>query len=141
MNKIVTGHEIKPRANLSRADLSRADLSRANLFRADLFRADLSGANLSRADLFEADLSGANGIVSFGPVGNERRIGYMTSAGVQLGCFWGPVDEACAAVRAKYGEGSGYEAMLRAAAQILADGIKPIPQEASNADPKALEVK
>ncbi len=124
---------------MSEANISGANLSNANLSKADLFRADLSGVTLSGTYLSGVTLSGVNGIVSFGPVGNEGRTGYMTSAGVQLGCFWGPVDEACAAVRAKYGEGSGYEAMLRAAAQILADGIKPIPQEASaalNTEPK-----
>ena len=129
-------------ANLSRADLreanlSRADLREANLYGVDLCGANLREANLSRADLREANLSmgvdlcganlrgadlrGAKGIVSFGPVGGELRIGYMTSAGVKLGCFWGSYKDALSAVSEKYGEQSAYVQMLKAAKAVLVE--------------------
>lgn len=79
-------------------------------------RADLSGADLSEG----ANLSGAHGIVSFGPAGNARRIGYAVAfpdgtVMVQLGCFWGTSEGAISAIAKKYGEGSAYAALVAAA--------------------------
>lgn len=52
---------------------------------------DLTGADLHGADLRDTDLRGANGIYSFGPIGEERRIGYAvkhdSKVMVKLGCF------------------------------------------------------
>jgi len=116
------------RAYLSGANLSGANLSGANLSRADLSGANLSGANLSRANLSMAYLSGAylsraGNFISFGPIGRDRRIGYAVlhddGSRVQLGCFWGTLDEACKAIAAKYGESSSYEALVRAACAAL----------------------
>jgi hypothetical protein len=115
-------------AYLRGADLSEADLSEAYLRGAYLRGADLSGADLSEADLRGADLSGADlseakSIVSFGPVGKKRRIGYAVAhhggPRIQLGCFWGTLDEACAAIEKKYGENSTYEQLVRAACAAL----------------------
>tara|TARA_R110000772_G_scaffold13110_5_gene39166 strand:+ start:1538 stop:1960 length:423 start_codon:yes stop_codon:yes gene_type:complete len=120
-------------ANLSGARLSGADLSSANLFDADLSNADLSGANLSGtnlrgANLRGADLCDARSVVSFGPVGRLRRIGCAVSHDggprIQLGCFWGTLDAACAAIRDKYGDGSAYENLVRAACAALEEEIK-----------------
>ena len=90
---------------------------------ADLSRADLSGADLSGAYLRGANLSGAVGIVSFGPVGDERRIGYAVEHDdgprVQLGCFWGTLEEACTDIVERYGEASAYEALVRAACALV----------------------
>jgi hypothetical protein len=73
----------------------------------------LSGANLSRAV----------GIMSFGPVGCERRIGYAVAHDdgprVQLGCFWGTLEKALSATITKYGEASAYEALVRAACAVV----------------------
>ena len=103
----------------------KRDFTGANLRGADLRGADLSGAYLSGADLRGAYLSGAVGIVSFGPVGNERRIGYAVAHDdgprVQLGCFWSTLEEACTAIVEKYGEGSTYEALVRAACAVVMD--------------------
>jgi hypothetical protein len=86
-------------------------------------RANLRGANLIGSDLSGTDLRGAKGIVSFGPVGEERRIGYAvnysTHAMVQLGCFWGTQEEAQTAIRAKYGDNSTYEALMNAACAVV----------------------
>ena len=130
-------------ADLSNADLRGADLSNAylrctnlrnaDLRGADLFNADLHGADLFNANLFDANLSGANlsgarGVVSFGPVGQLRRIGCAVSHDggprIQLGCFWGTLDAACAAIRDKYGDGSAYENLVRAACAALEEEIK-----------------
>ena len=115
-------------ANLRGANLRGANLRGANLRRAELSWADLSGADLRRAelswaDLRRADLRGAKNIVSFGPVGEDFRIGYAVQheegIHVQLGCFWGTLDEACAAIAEKYGDASTYEALVRAACAVL----------------------
>ena len=120
-------------ANLYGADLRGANLYGANLYGADLRGADLRGANLHGANLYGADLRdaymrganlhGAVSVISFGPIGQERRIGYAVKHGVepmiQLGCFWGSLDEAAAAIRAKYGENSTYENLVRAACAAL----------------------
>ena len=115
-------------AYLRGADLSEASLIGANLIGADLSEADLSGAYLSAAKLDGAYLRGAYlrgalSIVSFGPVGKERRIGYAVAHDdgprVQLGCFWGTLAEACAAIRAQYGANSTYENLVRAACAVL----------------------
>jgi uncharacterized protein YjbI with pentapeptide repeats len=139
---VLSGADLRD-ADLSRADLSGADLSRADLRDSDLSRADLrdavlkdadlsrvvlrdavlrdadlSGAVLRDADLSRVVLSGADGIVSFGPVGNKRRIGYAVRHGVamvQLGCFWGTEKAALVAVKAKYGSRSTYAALVVAA--------------------------
>ena len=111
-------------SDLYGADLRGANLSGANLYDAHLRRANLSGADLSDADLTGANLRGANlygayGIVSFGPVGARRRIGYVVKhdggAMVQLGCFWGDHASAIEAIRDKYDENSTYEAFVTAA--------------------------
>jgi len=97
--------------------------------RADLYAAYLSGANLSRADLRGADLSGADlrgaeGIMSFGPIGNEKRIGYAWldkdgKAVIRLGCSEKNLNDTIAAIRLKYGVKSNYEAMVKLAAKII----------------------
>jgi hypothetical protein len=111
-------------ADLARANLAGANLADANLAGANLARAYLAGANLAGAYLARADLAGAGKIISFGPVGRAKRIGYAVahedSPHIQLGCFWGSLDEACAAISAKYGENSTYEALVRAACAALA---------------------
>lgn len=88
-------------------------------------KANLRGTDLHEADLHEANLHGAKSIVSFGPVGKERRIGYAVSHNdgprIQLGCFWGTLDEACVAIAKKYGENSTYEQLARAACAVLDD--------------------
>jgi len=110
-------------ANLRYADLSGADLSGADLSGADLSGADLSGANLRDADLSDADLRGANGIMLFGPIGKNRRIGYAALHAdcimFQLGCHWGNLPDTCAAIVKKYGENSDYERMVKLCAEIL----------------------
>jgi hypothetical protein len=110
-------------ANLSGANLICANLICANLSSANLICANLSGANLSGANLSGANLSGAVGISIFGPVGNERRIGYVVKhengAMVKLGCFWGTEEEASKAIIKKYGEGSTYELFMRAACRVV----------------------
>ena len=134
LKKYAAGERIFCNADLSEANLSGADLSEADLSGADLSGADLSGANLRwadlrRADLRGADLSGAKNIVSFGPVGEEFRIGYAVKHDegprVQLGCFWGTLDEACAAIAAKYGDASTYKALVRAACAVLGASDAP----------------
>jgi len=111
-------------ADLSGADLSGADLSGAYLSGADLSGAYLRGADLSGAYLSGAYLSGAKNIISFGPVGNDGRIGYAVTGKegdimVQLGCFWGTQKEAVAAVSEKYGKKGAYVALLKAACDVL----------------------
>ena len=87
------------------------------------YRANLYGANLSGANLSRADLSGAVGVVSFGPIGNDRRIGYAVRHSryvmVKLGCFWGTEEEALAAIAKKYGPRSKYASLVRAACATL----------------------
>ena len=116
-------------AYLSGAYLHGADLSGANLSEADLSGAYLNGANLRRAYLNGANLYGAKNIVSFGPVGKDLRIGYAVQheegPRVQLGCFWGTLDEACAAIATKYGDASTYEALVRAACAVLGASDAP----------------
>ena len=123
LKRYAAGKRMFCKANLRGADLRGADLSGANLRGANLSGADLSGANLRGAYLSGADLSGAKNIVSFGPVGDDFRIGYAVQheegPRVQLGCFWGTLDEACAAIAAKYGDASTYEALVRAACAVL----------------------
>ena len=84
----------------------------------------LRGADLSGAYLSGAYLSGAKNIISFGPVGNDGRIGYAVTGKegdimVQLGCFWGTQKEAVAAVSEKYGKKGAYVALLKAACDVL----------------------
>ena len=122
------------RADLRGADLNGADLRRANLSWVDLRRANLKGVKLNGADLSWADLNGADlrrakNIVSFGPIGEDLRIGYAVQHDdgprVQLGCFWGTLDEACAAIAEKYGDASTYEALVRAACAVLGASDAP----------------
>ena len=91
--------------------------------RASLIGADLSGASLSGAHLSCADLSRADGIMSFGPIGRDGRIGYaVLHADVvmyQLGCHWGNLVGTCAAIVSKYGADSLYEKQVRLASEIL----------------------
>ena len=115
-------------ANMSEANMSEANMSEANMSRANLSGANLSGADLSGADLSGADLSGADlwrdrGVVSFGPVGFERRIGYAFMLNgkphLRLGCFTGTEKEALDAISEKYGPRSSYAALVRAACREL----------------------
>ena len=116
-------------ANLSGADLYGANLHEANLRGANLRGANLRGADLSGADLRGADLRGANlheadAIISFGPVGNEKRIGYAWinkdgKAIIKLGCHEGNLKETVAAIRAKYGAKSAYEGVVKACVKSL----------------------
>lgn len=112
------------RANLYCADLRRADLTGARLLQSHLYKADLTGAILEGAHLDEAFLRYAKGIVSFGPVGKNRRIGYAVNHGsyamVKLGCFWGTARSAIEAVTEAYGKNSTYVRLIRAAvAEVL----------------------
>ena len=114
-------------ANLRGANLRGADLSGANLSGADLSGANLSGAYLSRAYLSGAYLSGAGRIYSFGPIGEEKRIGYAVAhdggAMVKLGCFWGTEPEALAKIIIKYGDDSDYAAQVALACKIVMAGF------------------
>ena len=111
------------RAKLINANLSGADLSEANLIGANLSWVDFRGADLSDANLREANFHGAKGIVSFGPVGRERRLGYVWSCNdkvyVTLGCFSDTAEKAYKAIQDRYGENSTYEAFCRAAVAEL----------------------
>ena len=117
-NADLTGASLRG-ADLRNANLRNANLRGANLYDAILRDASLRGADLRNANLRGANLYGAYGIASFGPVGDERRIGYAVKhdggAMVRLGCFWGDHARAIEAIRAKYGEGSTYEAFVTAA--------------------------
>jgi len=116
-------------ANLYEADLRGANLSGADLSGANLYEADLRGANLSGADLRGANLSGANlyeadGIMSFGPIGETKRIGYAWldkdgKAVIRLGCSEENLKNTVAAIRLKYGLKSNYEAMVKLSAKII----------------------
>ena len=111
-------------ADLRSADLYGADLSGADLSGADLRSADLYGANLSGAYLSGANLYGANGILSFGPVGKEKRIGYAWldkdgKAVIMLGCHVGNLKDTVKAIQEKYGKQSTYEAVVKACVREL----------------------
>ena len=125
-------------ADLSKAYLSKAALSKADLSKADLRGADLrwaylrgaylrgaylSGADLSGAYLSGADLSGAFGIVSFGPVGSQGRIGYIVQCEIEpmvlLGCWWGTLSATIAKLKAE--RSPGYVAIVEAAALVLSE--------------------
>ena len=110
-------------ADLRYADLRHADLSDADLRDANLSDANLSGANLCRANLCEADLCGAVGIFSFGPMGENSRIGYAVQHKdgpmFALGCFWGNLQETRKAIVAKYGARSLYEKQIILAGKIV----------------------
>ena len=111
----------------SGANLSGAYLSRAYLSRAYLSGANLSGADLSRAYLSGAYLSGAGRIYSFGPIGEEKRIGCAVAhdggAMVKLGWFWGTEPEALAKIIIKYGADSDYAAQVALACKIVMAGF------------------
>jgi hypothetical protein len=87
------------------------------------YGADGSRANLCGANLCGANLSGAQGIMQFGPIGVERRIGYAvlhdTTVMFKLGCFWGDTETTVKAVRDKYGQDSLYEQQILLTAKIL----------------------
>jgi hypothetical protein len=129
LKKYAAGERIFCNADLRGANLYAANLRGADLRGANLSGANMYGANLREADLREAYLSGAKNIVSFGPVGEEFRIGYAVQHDdgprVQLGCFWGTLDEACAAIATKYGDASPYEALVRAACAVLGASDAP----------------
>ena len=85
---------------------------------------EVQGETLCGADLREADLRGAKGVISFGPIGSERRIAFAyIDGGVQtrIGCFSGDHNAAIAAIQEKYGPHSTYEIMLRTAVWALAE--------------------
>ena len=116
-------------ADLSGANLSGADLSGAYLSGAYLSGADLSGADLRCADLSDANLYRANGIMSFGPIGKEKRIGYAwldkdSKAMFILGCHNGNLKDTVTAIRSKYGLKSTYEAMVKLVAKIIEEKAK-----------------
>jgi len=111
-------------ADLRGADLRGADLRGANLHGADLRGADLHEADLRGVDLRGVDLRGADAIISFGPVGREKRIGYAWldkdgKAIIKLGCHEGNLKETVAAIRAKYGAKSAYEGVVKACVKSL----------------------
>jgi len=111
-------------ANLIGANLSGANFSDAYLSGANLIGADLIGANLSRANLSGANLIGAKGILSFGPVGKEKRIGYAwldkdDKAVIMLGCHVGNLKDTVEAIQYKYGKKSAYEAVVKACVRSL----------------------
>ena len=97
--------------------------SRADLYGADLSRANLSGANLSGANLYGANLSGAIGVYSFGPVGENKRIGYAVASAdgpmFALGCHWGNLADTRKAIVEKYGKNSPYEKQVILAGKIV----------------------
>ena len=80
-------------------------------------------ANLREADLTGADLCGAVGIFSFGPMGENSRIGYAVQHKdgpmFALGCFWGNLQETRKAIVAKYGARSLYEKQIILAGKIV----------------------
>ena len=115
-------------ANLRDAYLVDADLRGANLVGANLRGADLRGANLvdadlRGADLYSADLRGAENLISFGPIGNKKRIGFAVShqenVMILLGCFWGSADKAIKQIKKEYGASSGYIDIIKAACKCL----------------------
>ena len=114
---------IKAKANLQEVNLRGADLWEADLSEAYLGGAYLEGADLREADLRGANLGGAKGIVSFGPVGDGRRIGFAmwheSKVHLRLGCFFGGEKEGLAAIREKYGKGDPYYTFARAACSEL----------------------
>jgi hypothetical protein len=114
----ITANDLPAILESHRSWLQNEGGSKANLSGANLYKADLSGAYLSGADL-----SGAKNVMSFGPVGEERRIGYAVRhdgiAMVKLGCFWGTQKDALAAISKKYGPRSKYAALVRAACACL----------------------
>lgn len=114
--------------NLRNAYLAGTNLQGTNLEGANLEGADLEGADLKGAYLQGAYLAGAKSLVSFGPVGNEGRIGYAVqhekSIMVRLVCFWGTEKEAIEAVSKKYGARSGYVSILRAACKCVKEQKK-----------------
>ena len=96
-----------------------------------------------RANLRGADLWGAKNIISFGPVGEERRIGFANLhkkdgnhfCMVRLGCFWDTQEKAVEAIRKKYGENSTYEALVNAACAVLLEGLEETTAVASGHSP------
>jgi len=116
-------------ANLYEANLSGANLREANLSGANLREANLSGAYLSGADLYGANLTGAylyraNAIISFGPIGKEKRIGYAWldkdgKAVIKLGCHEANLKDTVKAIQAKYGKKSTYEAVVKVCVEEL----------------------
>ena len=108
-------------ASLAGVNLAGANLPRANLFRANLAGANLAGADLARANLAGADLAGAyladgllavskRPLLQIGPIGSRsaQLSIWLTEKCVyaQTGCFWGPLDDFEAEVRAKYASDS-----------------------------------
>jgi len=115
-------------ANLRDAKLQGADLEDANLEGANLRDADLQDANLESADLKHTNFKGAKSIISFGPVGDQGRIGYAVrhedALMVMLGCFYGTEEQAIRRVKREYGARSGYVSMIKAACQCLKEQKK-----------------
>ena len=131
-------------ADLSCANLRGADLSCANLSCANLRGANLRGADLEDADLEGARLRGAMGIVSFGPVGKVRRVGYAVDHGdgvmVQLGCWWGDSEKAIDRIESEYPEGAmrdAYVAGVRWAVQQIEAYREVAMSDDSRKDPDA----
>ena len=145
---LAVGWAIKNDANLGGAYLREANLREANLGGAYLREANLGGANLGGAylrgaNLREANLGGAylggaylrdaNHIMSFGPIGKERRIGTISIKDnkplVHLGCFTGSEKDALSAIKKKYGPRSTYASVVRAMCAECRTLIKSLPAE------------
>ena len=84
---------------------------------------DGESVNAVRAYLRGADLRGAFGIVSFGPVGSQGRIGYIVQCEIEpmvlLGCWWGTLSATIAKLKAE--RSPGYVAIVEAAALVLSE--------------------
>jgi len=87
-----------------------------------------SRANLSGANLTGANLSGAIGVYSFGPVGENKRIGYAVASAdgpvFALGCHWGNLADTRKAIVEKYGKNSPYEKQVILAGKIVMEVSK-----------------
>ena len=103
-----------------------AAASGADLQGAYLQGADLQGACLQRACLQRAYLRGAKQIISFGPCPGSGRIGYIVAQNdkeplIQLGCFWGTLEQATERIHAAYPDarGEAYIGIIKAALAVL----------------------
>jgi len=123
-------------------NLRYVDMGDQTLAGVDFTGCDLTGASFSQSCLewanftdtclkgvyFGCGLARTHGIVSFGPVGNTRRVGYVVKSSkgipmVQLGCFWGTLIEASTAIIREYHhnqkELNAYLGLMDAAARAL----------------------
>lgn len=109
--------------NFSYISLAGSNLSYTEFVNCLFDTCDFKNCDIQGSIFTCCDFEGAKNITSFGPVGRERRIGYVVNHNkcqmVKLGCFWGPLKEAVEEIRYKYGTKSTYEAYLKAAAASL----------------------